>query len=292
MGPNLTQFRMFGPVESLGRDAGAECLYIGTCDTFPSDTAEEAAMSVRVLILMALMLTLTTGAAHAQIPDEFTNLKVFSPDIGKRDLIGAMKNFTRALGVRCHHCHEMKVPGDFSSIDWASDSLPEKDAARGMMQMVGQLNQNLLPQAMGKPGGKVQCITCHRGLSDPRTLDLILLDTVKNDGTAAGASYYRSLREEYYGSGSYDFGPMVLMDVATTLAQAMGDTDGAMEILDLNTEMNPDHSPSYLMKSQIQVLTGDKESAIANARKALELDPENEPARKLLGQLDPEGGGR
>lgn len=249
-------------------------------------------MSARALILMILMVTLVAGVASAQIPDEFTNLKVFPPDIGKRELIGIMKEFSGALGVRCHHCHVMKVPGDFESIDWASDSLPEKEATRGMMRMVGQLNQNLLPQALGKPGGRVQCITCHRGLADPRTLDLVILESVNNDGADAGISRYRHLRELYYGSGSYDFGPMVLVDVATTLGESHGDTEAALAILDLNTEMNPDHSPSYYMKSQIQVLTGDKDGAVANARKALEIDPENEPARKLLDQLDPEGAGQ
>ena len=249
-------------------------------------------MFARTLILVVLISNLVAGAAYAQVPDEFTNLRVFPPEIGKRELIGAMKEFSGALGVRCHHCHEMKVPGDFNSIDWASDALPEKDAARGMMKLVGQLNNELLPRAMGKPGGKVQCITCHRGLTDPRTLDLVLLDSVTNDGVEAGVSYYRSLREDYYGSGSYDFGPMVLVDVATTLAQSLGDTEGALQILDLNTEMNPDHAPSYVMKSQIQVLTGDKEGALANAEKALELDPENEMARSLLEQIAPGGEGR
>lgn len=249
-------------------------------------------MSARALMLLVLTVTLIAGASLAQVPDEFTNLKVFPPNIGKRDLMGAMKEFSAALGVKCHHCHVMKVPGDFNSIDWASDTLPEKDEARGMMQMVGQLNNRLLPQATGKPGGRVQCVTCHRGLADPRTLDLVVLESVKDYGSEAGVERYRSLREQYYGSGSYDFGPMVLVDVATTLGQSMGDTEGALVILDLNTEMNPDHGPSYYMKSQIQVLTGDKDGAVANARKALELDPGNEAARKLLEQLDPEGTGQ
>jgi tetratricopeptide (TPR) repeat protein len=129
-------------------------------------------------------------------------------------------------------------------------------------------------------------------LPDPRTLDLVVLESVKNDGAEAGISRYRYLREQYYGSGSYDFGPMVLVDVATTLAESHGNTEAALEMLNLNTEMNPDHSTSYYMKSQIQVLTGDKDGAVANTRKALELDPENEAARKLLDQLDPEGTGQ
>jgi tetratricopeptide (TPR) repeat protein len=40
-----------------------------------------------------------------QIPDKFTNLQVLPKDLGKRELLETMKNFTRALGVRCQFCH-------------------------------------------------------------------------------------------------------------------------------------------------------------------------------------------
>jgi uncharacterized protein HemY len=85
---------------------------------------------------------------------------------------------------------------------------------------------------------------------------------------------------------------MTLVDVATTLAQAKGDTDGALKILELNVEMNPDNSQSYLMMSQIQILKGDKEGALANAEKALELDPENSQAARLLEQFGEGAGDR
>ena len=208
-------------------------------------------------VLPLVLAVLVAATATAQVPDEFTNLQVFPRDVGKRQLINVMKEFSSALGVECTHCHVMKVPGDFNSIDWASDGLLVKDEARGMMRMVGKLNSELVPQAMGKPVQRVQCVTCHRGLPDPR----------------------------YYGRGSYDFGPGTLIDVATTLAQGRGDTMGALKMLRLNVEMHPEDVQSYVMMSQIHILGGDKEGAVANAKKALELDPENTQAAGLLEQF-------
>jgi hypothetical protein len=169
-------------------------------------------MTKRIFIFSILAVAAFTGVVSAQVPDEFTNLQVFPKDVGKMELIGVMKEFSSALGVRCHHCHEMKTPGDFNSIDWASDTLPTKDEARGMMRMVGQLNNDLVPRAMGKPVQRVKCITCHRGLSDPRTLDLVLLETIEESGADAGVEHYKALKDEYFGSGSYDFGSGTLID--------------------------------------------------------------------------------
>jgi hypothetical protein len=241
-------------------------------------------MALRILFLSAVLL-LAGASSTAQIPDEFTKLEIFPRDIGKRELIGAMKEFSSALGVRCHHCHEMKTPGDFDSIDWASEALPAKDKARGMMRLVGQLNSDLVPRAVGGPAHKVQCVTCHRGLTDPRSIDLVLLETMDKDGNRAGLEHYKELRAEFYGSGSYDFGPMVVLDMATTLAQNRGDTATAMEFLELNVKHHPDHAYSYMMMAQIQILSGDKEGAIANTERALAIEPENQQAQIMLQQL-------
>lgn len=247
-------------------------------------------MALRILFLSVALL-LAGASSTAQVPDEFTNLEIFPRDIGKRELIGAMKEFSSALGVKCHHCHEMKTPGDFDSIDWASEALPAKEKTRGMMRLVGQLNSDLVPRAVGGPAHKVQCVTCHRGLTDPRPIDLVLLETMDKDGNRAGLEQFKELRAEYYGSGSYDFGPMVALDMATTLAQNRSDTATAMEFLELNVKHHPDHTYSYLMMAQIQMMSGDKEGAIVNTERALEIEPENEQAQKMLEQLQPEGSG-
>ncbi len=240
----------------------------------------------RVAIFGFFLAAILAGAAQAEIPDTFTNLEVFPKDIGKRHLMGAMRDFSTSLGVNCTFCHVQKTPGDFDSIDWANDSLEPKQVARGMMTMVRNINSELLPNATGQQGAKVKCITCHRGLEDPRTLDKVLLSSMEKDGVDVGISRYRELRDEYYGSGSYDFSPATLTTVAEILAQHRGDMDGAVKVLNLAVEMNPDDMATHLMRSQVMIIHGDKEGAVTSAREALRLDPSNEIAQKILKQID------
>jgi hypothetical protein len=237
-------------------------------------------------VLGACILTVSAGAGLAQVPDKFTNLQVFPKDVGKEELVGTMREFSDALGVRCTFCHQEKVPGDHSSIDWASDSLDPKKIARGMMKMAGAINTDLLPAATGEHDVQVSCVTCHRGLSDPATLDQVMLKTAGKDGIDAAIAKYRELRGKYYGSGSYDFGPETLGKVAETLAQDQGNLPGAAKFIDLNLEMNPQDADVYVMKAQLQLAGGDKTGAKASAQKALELDPQNRQADRMLKQLN------
>lgn len=240
---------------------------------------------MKTMILSLVLPCLLVAGAAAQIPDKYTNLEVLPRDIGKRDLVTTMKSFAMDLGLRCTDCHEQKTPGDFSSIDWASDKMPNKEVARGMMKMVQEINGNLLPAATGERDFEISCVTCHRGVAHPRTLDDELLEVISSDGVDAGETRYRELRDSYYGSGSYDFGPMTLATVAETLAQERTDLDGARRMVRLNLEMNPDHADSYVMLAQIDLAAGDKDAALAHVEKALALDPESGHAKRMLQQL-------
>jgi len=238
------------------------------------------------LILGLMLLTLMASAASADVPDKFTNLKVFPEDIGKRELVDAMRSFSMALGMRCIACHEIKTPGDYDTIDWASDKLHNKEVARGMMKMAQEINSNLLPAATGEHDFSVRCVTCHRGVENPRTLDNVLLKVIGKDGVEAGADKYRELHESYYGSGSYDFRPRTLTTVAETLAQERADMAGARLLINLNLEMNPDHADSYLMLAQMDIAAGDKDAARTNIEKALEIAPDSGHGKRMLQQLD------
>jgi len=243
-------------------------------------------LPVRAALSCLILVALLTGSAQAGIPDTFSNLKFFPEDIGKQKLLGTMRDFSTALGVRCTFCHVQKTPGDFDSIDWASDSIEHKDTARGMMTMIRKINSEQLPAATGEPGGRVRCITCHRGLENPQTLDHVLLDTIEKDGVEVGIARYREMRDKYYGAGAYNFSPSTLTEVAERLAQYRGDMDGAVKVLDLGIEMNPDDSVTYMMKGKILIFQGDKEGALANLNKALELDPGNEQITGILDGLN------
>ncbi len=242
---------------------------------------------MKIFALSLALLALLAAGASAQVPDTYTNLKVLPQDIGKRELLGTMKSFSAALGMRCSDCHVQKIPGDFSSFDWSSDEKPYKEIARGMITMTKEINSNLLPAATGEHDFQVRCVTCHRGVENPRTLDNLLLKTISKDGIESGETKYRDLRENYYGSGSYDFTPMTLATVAETLAQTTGDMSGARRMVELNLEMNPDHADSYLMLAQFDLAAGDKDAARVNIDKALAIVPDHGHAQRMLQLLEP-----
>jgi hypothetical protein len=125
---------------------------------------------------MALFLAAAThGIAFGQVaapppaspPPHFKNLKVFPADIPRAQLIGTMKGFTQALGVRCTFCHVGTEGQPLSTYDFASDAKPEKEIARAMLRMVGDLNGRVLPAIPGLKDAKVTCYTCHRGDKKP-----------------------------------------------------------------------------------------------------------------------------
>ena len=70
-------------------------------------------------------------SAWAQPPAEtYTNLKVLPKDIAPKDLRAMMNGFTRALGVRCIHCHVGQEGRPFRHEEFALDDKPTKTKAR------------------------------------------------------------------------------------------------------------------------------------------------------------------
>ncbi len=118
----------------------------------------------------ALILALLDAAlpVQAQIPESFTNLKVFPKDIPKRQLIDTMKGFTQALGVRCQFCH-VGQGDDLATFDFASDDKEHKQIAREMLRMVSEINKSFIAKlpAESEPRQTVTCMTCHRGQAAP-----------------------------------------------------------------------------------------------------------------------------
>ena len=246
-------------------------------------------MKTRVTVYAGILAVLVAGALIAPAParaeEELKNIKVFPKDITKRQLEGVMHQWTRALGVKCTYCHEMTIPGDFRSIDFASDAIDKKETARRMFTMVKDLNAGPLPKAVGEDDAHVSCVTCHRGLPNPATLDQVMLHEVKKDGIGAAVQKYRELREQYYGSGSYDFGPESLDPAIQTLAGDPDGLDAAKGLVDLDVEMFPDNADIRVMLAQVLMMKGDQAGAEAAVDEALKLDPENRHAKRLKQQF-------
>jgi len=103
--------------------------------------------------LMALVFAFATSTPNAYAA-EAKNLKVFPKNISKKELKKVMKGIAEGLGVECDYCHDL---------DDMSKDTEKKNAARGMMKMVGEINKKHF-------GGKnrVRCVTCHNGAKKPK----------------------------------------------------------------------------------------------------------------------------
>jgi tetratricopeptide (TPR) repeat protein len=168
------------------------------------------------------------------------NLKVLPRDISRQELIALMGQFTRALGVRCSYCHVTEQEKPDAKNRFALDDKPAKIKARAMMEMTRDINQKYLAQLASreKPAINVQCVTCHRGVTEPRQLSDVLANAYEKGGIDTTLARYQRLRDRYYGSASYNFNEVSLSDAANQLHGA-GHTADALRLLALNVEMNP-----------------------------------------------------
>lgn len=237
---------------------------------------------IRCPLILAVLALLAVAPAGAQIPEEFTNLKVLPRDIDQRQLIGIMRNFAGALGVRCIHCHVGESADSLEGMDFASDEKQAKETARVMMRMTSEINDKLLPQIGKESPRQVRCVTCHRRLNKPETLDDVLMTAIDRGGVEDAIEDYRELRELYYGQGVYDFSPGPLNRIAETLARERDDVDGALAVMALNVELHPGIANNHVMIGRLHLEGGDQEAAIAAFERALELEPDNRWARRQL----------
>jgi tetratricopeptide (TPR) repeat protein len=246
-------------------------------------------------ILVTFLSLLGATGAHAQIPDQFTNLEIFPKDVSRSELLGAMRSFSGALGVRCGHCHASRGqdPGDLEKMDFASDAKWEKKTARAMMKMAHAINGDYLahmelgPSGEGAPKSnplQVQCVTCHHGLARPETIDAVLAQALAKDGPDGALRTYKELRGKYLTSGSYDFGERPLNALAERLADE-GHGKEATAVAELSVEYNPDSGPAQYVLGQARLAAGERAKAIEAIERSLVLDPKNPRARKKLDEL-------
>lgn len=241
---------------------------------------------VVAVVLFAVVAVFQAGPLSAQNQEAPKNLKVLPKDMSRREVVGIMRGFSHALGVRCDACHtKAKGPGARpDELDYALDDKPEKEAARKMMKMVASINEQI-GQMNFEDKVQVSCVTCHHGLKQPETLTGFMMKAVDKGGVDGAIADYRKLRNDYFGSGAYDFTGNGLNEAAGNLAESKKDYDGAIKILKLSLEFAPNDAESYVLMGRAQVAKGDKPAATASFQKALELDPENRWAKMQLEQL-------
>ena len=215
-------------------------------------------------------------------PDSLVNVQVFPRTTPVMEVVGAMRNMSGALGVRCHFCHVGEEGMPLARLDFAKDEKRPKLIARQMMRMVQEINRRLdtIPGRQAN-GLQVECATCHRGVSRPQPLSTVVVDAATTAGSDSAVRAYRALRERYYGRDAYDFGESSLNTAAFRLGRA-GKYEEAFALLRLNEEMFPRSSGMYVFRGNINLMKGDTTAAAAAFREALTRDPSNNEARGRL----------
>lgn len=239
------------------------------------------------LALVTIALVTVAGSLGAQAqgkfpPDSLVNTKVFPHGTPVTEVIGAMRNFSGALGVRCQFCHVGEEGKPLETFDFAKDEKRTKLVARQMMRMVQEVNRRLdtLPERQAN-GIQVTCVTCHRGLNKPVPLATVVSDAGMSFGADSAIRAYRALREKYYGRDAYDFSEISLNSAALRLARA-NKVDDALALLRLNEEQYPKSSSTYVSRGNVLLIKGDTTSAAAAFREAIKRDPMN---REAMGRL-------
>lgn len=203
-----------------------------------------------------------------------TNLQVLPKDISVADLRNTMRAFSLGTGIRCASCHVGEEGQSMLDYDFAADTKERKAIARGMLKMVAAINAQVatIRAGAGYALTEVRCVTCHRGQSRPRLLSDTLDIAVARGGTEAAVAKYTELREQYYGSHTYDFAPFTLTDYAATLSKG-GDPETALALLELNRQHNPDDAGILVAMGNTYRFSDRPALAIENYRKALEINP-------------------
>lgn len=236
--------------------------------------------------LAACLLALASGGAAAGIFDDPQNLEVLARDITPAELRATMKGFAFATGARCETCHVGEAGMPLTTFDFAADDKDMKKKARLMLRMVADINASFADR-LGKDSAgivQVECVTCHRGQRRPLQLADDLAETFASDGLTAALARYAALKQQYYGSHTFDFSEWSIIALAERLA-GEGESEAALAFLDLNLETNPESITSLIMSSQLQARSGNATAARESLERALQIEPGNAFIRSQLEQL-------
>jgi tetratricopeptide (TPR) repeat protein len=259
--------------------------------------------------------TENTQAGQANRPAP-RNLQVLPKDTSPQDVAALMQQITRALGVQCTYCHVQETPPLLSAeeaaaqaaaappagrgrgrgrggpqMNYAADDKRQKQTARVMLALTNDINARITAlatnAAVKKPAAdlvRVQCATCHRGVTNPQLLPDLLAQTMTGKGEAAAVALYRDLRQQFLGKEAYDFKEIVLLDLGRQ-ALAAQKPDDALAWLQLNVEFYPNFAESYVVLAQVHLRKKDPAAAVKDLEKAIALDPASATAKRQLAEL-------
>ena len=183
-------------------------------------------------------------------------------------------------------------------MDYAADDKRQKLTARFMIAMTSDINVRLAAalnastragesarSGQGREITRVECATCHRGVTNPQQLPDLLRQTMLAKGEGAAVVQYRELRQQYLNSGAYDFRETTLLDLARG-SLAARKPDDALAWLQLNVEVYPQSAASFVELAKAHLAKRDRDAAVSDLTKALAIDPASADARRELARLN------
>lgn len=245
----------------------------------------------RLLMILGVTLALPTTAL-AQIPERFENLQVLPREISRPELTSIMRGFTQALGVRCEFCHVPRldeagqpVRGGGLNLNFASDERPTKQKARFMIRMTDSLNHVTLAALPDRrdPEVSVTCVTCHRMMPVPTTIERVLVETTERAGVDSAIARYRMLRRDMT-RGLFDFSERPVSEVAEELGQ-QGKHAEAVKLLEMLQEFYPNSLNIDFQIAELQLAAGNRDAGIARLRAILTKNPDDRRSAARLRQL-------
>ena len=248
----------------------------------PSVPPRRSAPVILAAILFAVLAAPAHGQGGFQWPDRSENLQSLPADFPGDRLRAVMTGFTRALGVRCSHCHVGEEGQPLSEYDFASDDNANKIRSRVMLEMLGSINEYLDEiEPSGPERVNMWCTTCHAGRARPQTLAEALNEARSEGGPDAAMARFVELRERYFAAAAYDFTARGVAGVAVGWAE-----EGALPAARLLAQRNlsdwPEFAAAHQGMAQVLLASGDREGAISHLEHAVELDPESAALRRAL----------
>jgi tetratricopeptide (TPR) repeat protein len=240
---------------------------------------------VFTLILAAAGIA-PVAAQEFRWPERGKNLQVLPKDFPAERLHAVMSGFRRSLGVGCVYCHVGQEGKPLATFDFVSDANPNKERAREMYRMLGDINGHLKKiQPSADKRVNMWCQTCHRGRPRPTTLAEELDAARDKGGAAAAVARYHELKQKFDERGGLDFSENALNDYGYERLEAK-DYDGAIAILRLSVDEHPSSGNGWDSLGEAYAAAGKRELSRIAYSKSLELDPGNENAVKKLRELD------
>lgn len=115
-----------------------------------------------------------------------------------------------------------------------------------------------------------------------KPIGVVLIDVVRDEGVEAAVRQYRTWKRD--AAEEYEFDEWELNGLGYGLLRRDRVQD-AIAIFALNVEEYPDSSNPYDSLGEAYMIAGERERAIENYEKSLELDPANDNARQMLERL-------